>query len=297
MKKSLAASQDIMKNYLSELLTDDEEDIVQQKVKRVDTVTEKVEKKRLETLLKNVSSENNNELTDLLVTSKSKANVEQFSNIKPKSKLKQESLEVKRASTLKEAVPLIFKNDKVNDEINQKIQHANNELLSTRKSQGIIPLVEEVDKQKNYRQGSFQAMFFDVAGLTVAVPLIELGGIHNIDKINSLLGKPAWFKGVMLNRDSQINVVDTARWVMPEKCDEALIDSLVYQYIIMLGDSAWGLTAENLVDTVILEQDDVKWLNQPSKRPWLAGLVKDRMCALLEVDSLIKLFDEGAGIV
>ena len=166
------------------------------------------------------------------------------------------------------------------------------EKLITAKSQAKINVVQ----QKSYRQGDFQAMFFDVAGLLVAVPLIELGGIHNSEKTSSLMGKPDWFSGVMLHRDEKINVVDTALWVMPEKCDQALKDSLNYQYVIMLSNSHWGLSAEKLVDTVVLKQSDVKWLDSPSKRPWLAGLVKDRMCALLDVESLIRLLDEGAGI-
>ena len=149
---------------------------------------------------------------------------------------------------------------------------------------------------KSYRQGDFQAMFFDVAGLTIAVPLIELGGIHKVEKINSLMGKPDWFKGVMLYRDEKINVVDTALWIMPEKCDEILKDSLNYQYIIMLNDSPWGLMAENLIDTVVLRQDEVKWVDSQNKRPWLAGLVKEKMCALLDVSALIQLLDKGSDI-
>ncbi|WP_448213076.1 chemotaxis protein CheW [Colwellia sp. MEBiC06753] len=163
--------------------------------------------------------------------------------------------------------------------------------ITTHKSQQAFEV-----KQKDYRQGRFQAMFFDVAGLTIAVPLIELGGIHNVDHINALMGKPDWFKGVMLYREEKINVVDTALWVMPEKCDQQLKDSINYQYIIMLSNSRWGLMAETLVDTVTLEQSDVKWIDNNTKRPWLAGLVKDRMCALLDVDSLIKMLDKGLGV-
>jgi len=179
----------------------------------------------------------------------------------------------------------IDKTVKISKEIDQT------EKLTTAKAQGGIKL----DKLKSYREGDFQAMFFDVAGLIVAVPLIELGGIHNVEKTTALMGKPNWFSGVMVHRDEKINVVDTALWVMPEKCDQKLKNSLNYQYIIMLSDSNWGLSAEKLVDTVILKQDDVKWLDSPSKRPWLAGLVKDRMCALLDVESLIKLLNQGMG--
>jgi purine-binding chemotaxis protein CheW len=186
--------------------------------------------------------------------------------------------------------PAEYSEDRVKDDVNSLIVES--PVLSTEKSRA----KDIISEPESYRQGDFQAMFFDVAGLTIAVPLIELGGIHKADKTNSLMGKPDWFKGVMLYRDEKINVVDTALWVMPEKCDETLKNSLNYKYIIMLNDSRWGLMAEHLVDTVVLSQDEVKWLEPNNRRPWLAGLVKEKMCALLNVSALIQLLDEGNDI-
>jgi len=250
MSNSLSASKKVMKNYLSELLTEE----------KVNKVTSTEKEKKLERLMQQVN-----------VVEK-KLPVEK---IKPSSDLANKSYIDK--------TEIISKNINTTEIFSEK--------LTTAKAQGGIKL----DLVKSYREGNFQAMFFDVAGLLVAVPLIELGGIHNVDKTTPLMGKPDWFSGVMVHRDEKINVVDTALWVMPEKCDQKLKNSLNYQYIIMLSDSNWGLSAEKLVDTVILKQDDVKWLDSPSKRPWLAGLVKDRMCALLDVESLIKLLNEGMG--
>jgi purine-binding chemotaxis protein CheW len=249
MSNSLTASKKVMKNYLSELLTDSntEEKFVQktidsQELMKPLPVKVNEDNKSLETLLKKVSE--------------------------PEKEFLKEGIH--------DSIPL------VDDSL----------LISTDKSRAKAAKAEE----KSYRQGDFQAMFFDVAGLTIAVPLIELGGIHKVDKTTSLMGKPDWFKGVMLYRDEKINVVDTALWVMPEKCDETLRNSINYQYVIMLNDSSWGLLAENLVDTVVLSQDEVKWLDSSSRRPWLAGLVKEKMCALLDVSALIQLLDEGSGI-
>ena len=256
MTKSLAASSDIMQNYLSELLTDDEAGIKDTAV-TTKPVKTRTENKRLEKLLENVSEPI------------------------PKVYSKRDALISEESKTPEK----IAKKESIKEAIEASIH--------TRKSEGNI---SDAKKQKDYRKGNFQAMFFDVAGLIIAVPLIELGGIHNTDKTTSLMGKPDWFKGVMLHRDDKVNVVDTALWVMPEKCNETLINSLNYQYVIMLGNSKWGLMAEHLVDTVTLQQEEVKWLDKPSKRPWLAGLVKERMCALLDVEALIKLLDDGAGI-
>lgn len=255
MAKSLAASNKIMKNYLSELMTEDVPEPEKQPTKSTHHTHGIVEDNRVEALLQNVNAE---------------------LDIAPND-----------TSTQKD----VIHNKNIIE--NKPAQQSPNDVILTTQKSSTGSITNTV---KSYRQGEFQALFFDVAGLMIAVPLIELGGIHKVDKTTSLMGKPDWFKGVMLYRDEKINVVDTALWVMPEKCDETLRNSLNYQYIIMLSDSGWGLMAENLVDTVVLQQDEVKWLDSSTKRPWLAGLVKDKMCALLDVDALITLLNEGSGI-
>lgn len=160
----------------------------------------------------------------------------------------------------------------------------------------VTPPVKVEPILKDYRKGRFQALFFNVAGLKVAVPLKELGGIHQIQPINSLFGKPDWFTGVMLYREQKINVVDTARWVMPEKYNQQLAENLNYQYVIMLGASNWGLSCETLINTVALEQDDVQWRETEGKRPWMAGLIKKHMCVLVDVEAMIDLLNRGLDI-
>jgi purine-binding chemotaxis protein CheW len=263
MAKSLAASKKLMQNYLSELLTEEQ----QESEVPITPVKEKSHQP-LEKLLQKI------DITE---------------HIADPSDEPIHTVKSSVSHQIPKVAPQLAK-EKIKEKVKEQL--IVDQPLKTRKSDQ--PLI--VKQTKNYRKGSFQAMFFNVAGLTIAVPLIELGGIHNEDKTTSLMGKPEWFTGVMLHRDEKINVVNTALWVMPEKCDEALRNSLNYQYIVMLGNSHWGLSAETLVDTVTLEQEDVKWLDVPNKRPWLAGLVKERMCALLDVESLINLLDAGANI-
>ncbi len=259
MSKILPASKRLMQNYLSELLTEETES--------VKTVTEKVvEGKKLEKLLENVSVTQNAVVQDSVISHRSQAKSEAIARAKKKSE---------ELTTHKELTPAPVE-----------------KTITTTKRQAKLAVKED----KDYRKGSFQAMFFEVAGLIVAVPLVELGGIYNSEPTSALVGKPDWFEGVMIYRDDNINVVNTAKWVMPEKCTKDLLESLNYQYVIMLNNSRWGLLAEHLVDTVTLEQDDVKWLDDSKKRPWLAGLVKERMCALLDVESFITLLNEGDNI-
>lgn len=138
----------------------------------------------------------------------------------------------------------------------------------------------------------FQALFFDVAGVTFAVPLTELGGIHQLGEVTSLFGQPAWYRGIMTSREQKMNVVDTALWVMPDKT----LDVTDYKYLIMLGESPWGLACHQLKGTELLRRDQVKWRHQEGKRPWLAGMVKEKMCALLHVRELLVLLGRGVNI-
>ncbi|MBW3692588.1 chemotaxis protein CheW [Aeromonas dhakensis] len=138
----------------------------------------------------------------------------------------------------------------------------------------------------------FQALFFEVAGVTFAVPLTELGGIHQLGEVSSLFGQPGWYKGIMTSREQKMNVVDTAQWVMPGQHLE--IDD--YKYLIMLGESPWGLACHHLKGTELLHRDQVKWRHQEGKRPWLAGMVKEKMCALLHVKELLLLLERGVNI-
>jgi len=263
MKKSLTASKKLMQHYLSELLTEDNNDVIAIKAEE----TEKLNK-----LFQNASPAQNigNFIPDTIVSHKSADN----KILTPKNELTTNKQFTSKIATKKVS-------EEKSDVVNEALSAVTDKTASN---------------LENYKNNNFQAMFFDVAGLTVAVPLIELGGIYNVDKITNLVGKPKWFQGVMIHRDKKINVVDTALWVMPEKYNPTLKASLNYQYIIMLSDSSWGLLAENLIDTVTLSPEDVKWVDSSSKRPWLAGLVKDRMCALLEVGSLIQLLNDGIDI-
>ncbi|MCS3455352.1 purine-binding chemotaxis protein CheW [Aeromonas sp. BIGb0405] len=151
----------------------------------------------------------------------------------------------------------------------------------------------EAEPWQNIEMGNeFQALFFEVAGVTFAVPLMELGGIHQLGEVSALFGQPKWYRGIMTQREQQMSVVDTALWVMPEK----ELEVADYHYLIMLGESNWGLACHHLRGTELLRRDQVKWRHQEGKRPWLAGMVKEKMCALLHVRELLVLLARGVNI-
>lgn len=220
----------------------------------------------------------------------------------------QQMAESALVSTASDSEAHVNKEEALAEEVSSLIESQNLKTIDSEKEHSPVEVPVQAEEESEVRVPEslktplkdtlgfrFQALFFEVAGLTLAVPLTSLGGIHQIEKIGPLFGKPDWFMGVMLHRESKLSVVDSAKWVMPEKYDENLAQSLNYRYLIMLGESAWGLASEKLVNTVNLTTDDVKWRESTGKRPWLAGMVKEKMCALIDVEELISMLNKGLG--
>lgn len=151
------------------------------------------------------------------------------------------------------------------------------------------------DWHSTQRDIEFPVLYFDVNNVTFAVPLDELGGIHRIAEMNHLIGRPDWYLGLQTSREAQLDVVDTAKWVMSEKLkDDTHKEN--YQYIVMLGESMWGLASTQLKGTEALDPAMVRWRETAGKRPWLAGMVKEKMCALIHVEALIAMLNAGLDV-
>jgi len=146
------------------------------------------------------------------------------------------------------------------------------------------------------RNDAFQVLYFEVNSVVFAVPLDELGGIHRkVEELNHLIGRPDWYLGLQTNKTDQLDVVDTARWAMSEKLsDNSHREN--YQYIVMLGESHWGLASNQLMGTEWLSPEKIRWRESAGKRPWLAGMVKEKMCALIHVDAMITMLDAGLDV-
>lgn len=139
-----------------------------------------------------------------------------------------------------------------------------------------------------WAQSRFDVLLFNVAGLTLAVPLISLGQIYPLtDELTPLFGQADWFMGLQPTPMGKIRTVNTARFVMPEKYNEALLANV--RYVMSLDGVPWGLALDSVNQPMRLDPDQVKWRTDRSKRPWLAGTVKEHMCALLDVPRIAQL--------
>lgn len=145
-----------------------------------------------------------------------------------------------------------------------------------------------------WAQEPFECLLFDVAGLTLAVPLVCLGSIYPLagQELTPLFGQPDWFLGILPSPAGNLKVLDTARWVMPERYRDDFRQGL--QYVISVGGYEWGLAVHEVSRSIRLDPNEIKWRTRRSQRPWLAGTVIEHMCALLDIAALAELIASGA---
>ncbi|KWT03924.1 MULTISPECIES: CheW domain-containing protein [Pseudomonas syringae group] len=140
----------------------------------------------------------------------------------------------------------------------------------------------------------FECLLFDVAGLTLAVPLVCLGSIYPLagQELTPLFGQPDWFLGILPSQAGNLKVLDTARWIMPDRYRDDFRQGL--QYVISVQGYEWGLAVHQVSRSLRLDPNEIKWRSQRGQRPWLAGTVIEHMCALLDVAELAELIASGA---
>jgi len=139
-----------------------------------------------------------------------------------------------------------------------------------------------------WAQERFEVLLFTVSGLTLAVPLIALGQIQPLtDELTPLFGQADWFMGLLPTPRGRIRTVNTAKFVMPERYDESF--ERTAEYVISIDGLPWGLAVDKVNQPISLDPDDVKWRTERSRRPWLAGTVKEHMCALLDIPRIGQL--------
>lgn len=143
-----------------------------------------------------------------------------------------------------------------------------------------------------WAQNRFEVLLFSVSGLTLAVPLISLGQIQPItDDLTPLFGQADWFMGLQPTPMGKIRTINTAKFVMPERYDEAFLKTA--KYVVSIDGLPWGLAVDAVNQPISLEPEDVNWRSERSKRAWLAGTVKQHMCALIDIPMMGQMLQDA----
>ncbi|MEX5683561.1 MULTISPECIES: CheW domain-containing protein [Pseudomonas] len=166
-------------------------------------------------------------------------------------------------------------------------------VVDVHQAPGTTPPTVGANGRPSWAAEPFECLLFDVAGLTLAVPLVCLGSIYSLagHELTPLFGQPDWFLGILPSQAGNLKVLDTARWVMPDRYRDDFRQGL--QYVISVQGYEWGLAVHQVSRSLRLDPNEIKWRSHRGQRPWLAGTVIEHMCALLDVTELAELIASG----
>jgi len=152
-----------------------------------------------------------------------------------------------------------------------------------------VPLsLKSLTDQESWSSQGVECLVFSVCGLKLAVPLLFLGGVHEViaSDVKPLMGQPSWYLGMVHTAEQNLQVIDTANFIMPERHQH--LSEQGFKYLIQLEKTPWAIACQSIDDTVRLEASEIKWRGERGKRTWLAGTVIEKMCALIDVAGLLQ---------
>jgi len=157
------------------------------------------------------------------------------------------------------------------------------------------PVIEKEELIPEWAQQAFQCLLFNVSGLTLAVPLVKLNSVMPWSE--SLVATPNqtdWYLGLVNQHGTNVKVIDTALMVLPENRHADLSAKLEdrFSHVLLVNDSTWGLACDSIGDVIWLDSEQVKWRNNKTKRPWLAGTAREHLCAIMDTEVFADMMDK-----
>jgi len=146
---------------------------------------------------------------------------------------------------------------------------------------------EAIQIQEEKKIEPFLVMLFKLYNVTLGVPLHTLSYVSSKrDKIIKLPGRPSWYLGLLNKNNTKMHIADPAKWLLGSK--RGTLEPREYNFFIGINGSPWALACHEILETSLLFPEDVNWRSNTKSIPWVSGVVRDKLCTLLDLNSLIK---------
>lgn len=210
-----------------------------------------------------------------------------------KSEPQQQAQQIAARATPVETKPVLERPRLLPQIVQAPIKVAEPEVIPVETPVEVIAEVPQAEASEpasgNLLPDPFQCLLFDVGGLKLAVPLMELGAICQLlDPLTPLFGQPEWYLGIYSVQGRNIKVVDTGQWVLQDRYTPEVKEQ--YQYLLTFPEVEWGLAVSSIAEAVHIQQSEVSWRSVRKTSPWMAGVVRKHMCALLDMQQFEQCF-------
>lgn len=138
----------------------------------------------------------------------------------------------------------------------------------------------------NLPESRFSAIEFGVGRYRFVAPLNMLDSVQQVaQRPTPMFGQPDWHRGVVLNRGRQMVLVDIGALLGLEDAEPVTEPD----HVLVLPGGRYGLLSSKVPEPLTLTGSGIRWSRPEQKRTWLAGLLPEQMCVLLDTEALLAL--------
>lgn len=138
----------------------------------------------------------------------------------------------------------------------------------------------------------FSALVIEAGNLTLLAPLQALGGVAPLDslEVRPTPNHSVWYLGLADTKQGRVQLIDLAAVVTPEDRD---YEPDTARQVVFLAGSRFALACRAIHGTRVIEPDSLRWRSHRRRLPWLAGVEREKMATLLDLEALDRTLDEG----
>jgi len=156
-----------------------------------------------------------------------------------------------------------------------------------------VPAVAPETLRPDWANKPFSCLLFQVSGLELAVPLVELEAVKPWPaRLDHIPGALPWILGVMRYGEHYVKVVDTAALLHQRTSDLPDLRARERR-ILVFGERSWGLACDSVQNVVKIDPESVKWRPAKAKRSWVVGTAALQLCSVLDVRRLAISLNNG----
>jgi purine-binding chemotaxis protein CheW len=148
--------------------------------------------------------------------------------------------------------------------------------------------VSEGRSPPSWARQAFRALLFRVGDHRFAMPLVLLRGVASLPPGQTVVpGTASWHLGLVRIRGETVTVADLGGLAgIDVECGQG-------RYLLLVADGDAAVLCDAVDDAALIEPAQVRWYRGSGERNWLAGLLAEQMCVLLDGSVLGDMIRHG----
>ncbi|WP_018861339.1 chemotaxis protein CheW [Thioalkalivibrio sp. ALJ3] len=138
----------------------------------------------------------------------------------------------------------------------------------------------------------FSALVLEAGNLTLLAPLASLGGVAPLAELDvrPTPNHSVWYLGLADTKQGRVQLIDLAAVVTPEDRE---YEPDTARHVVFLAGSRFALACRSIQGTRVIDPQNLRWRSHRKRLPWLAGVEREQMATLLDLEALDRTLDQG----